>query len=241
MAKTYADRLVAISRELAQRTRKIAPSPPAAYVYRPLDYARRPHELYLRRFGNERARSLLIGMNPGPFGMAQTGVPFGEVALVRDWMAIEERVDRPEVEHPKRPVAGFDCHRREVSGSRLWGWARDRFGAPEAFFELFFVWNYCPLVFMKDSGANLTPNQLPADQREALFAICDDALAALVDLARPTHVIGVGGFAEARIRAAIGDAGIQVGRVLHPSPASPLANRGWAERAERDLEALGAL
>lgn len=241
MARSPADRLVNISRELARRTKEIEPGPPVACVYRPLEYARDAHEAYLRRYGKKRAPALLVGMNPGPFGMAQTGVPFGEVEFVRDWMGIEERVERPEAEHPKRPVMGFDCHRREVSGRRLWGWAKERFGSPEAFFASFFVWNYCPLCFVKESGANLTPDQLPAETRAELFAICDEALAAVVDLMRPRYVIGIGGFAEQRIRAALGDASVEIGRILHPSPASPIANRGWAERAERELRELGAL
>src|SRR5690606_1352475 len=101
---------------------------PVEYVYNPLEYARRPHEAYLKRYGTGPKEVLLLGMNPGPFGMAQTGVPFGEVAHVREWLGIEDGVDRPAVEHPKRPVLGFDCKRAEVSGARLWGWARDRFG-----------------------------------------------------------------------------------------------------------------
>ena len=32
---------------------------------------------------------------------------------------------------------------------------------------------------------------------------------------------------------------IRIGRVLHPSPASPAANRGWAAAAEKQLLALG--
>ena len=34
-------------------------------------------------------RVVFLGMNPGPFGMAQVGVPFGEVAAVRDWLRID--------------------------------------------------------------------------------------------------------------------------------------------------------
>ena len=240
MATTHADRLVALARRLARDTARFEPGPPAAFVYRPLEYAWRPHEAYLRRFGRAPVPALLIGMNPGPFGMAQTGVPFGEVELVRSWLGIEAPVDRPKAEHPKRPVLGFACTRSEVSGRRLWGWARERFGSPEAFFSRFFVWNYCPLSFVKDSGANLTPEQLPADARATLYAICDAALAGVVELFRPRQVIGIGGFAEARIRSSVGEA-VEVGRILHPSPASPVANRGWAERAERELAAIGAL
>jgi single-strand selective monofunctional uracil DNA glycosylase len=177
-------------------------------------------------------------MNPGPFGMTQTGVPFGEVALVRDFLGIHGRVGRPEREHPKRPVEGFECARSEVSGARLWGWARDRFGTADQFFERFFVLNYCPLVFMEESGRNLTPDKLPAAERDPLEAACDRALRDAIEALAPSLVVGVGAFAEKRARAALVDSNLRIGCVLHPSPASPAANRGWSEAAERDLRAL---
>jgi len=171
--------------------------------------------------------------------MAQTGVPFGDVSMVRDWMGIEEPVEKPENEHPKRPIQGFDCTRSEVSGTRLWGWARDRFETPERFFERFFVINYCPLVFMETSGRNVTPDKLPAAERAPLEAVCDKALAAFIKELSPELVIGVGQFAEKCAQRVLGDVDVRIGRILHPSPASPAANRGWAEQAERGLEDLG--
>jgi single-strand selective monofunctional uracil DNA glycosylase len=178
-------------------------------------------------------------MNPGPFGMVQTGVPFGDVAMVRDWLGIQAPVGKPPQEHPKRPVLGFDCPRSEVSGARLWGWARDRFDAPETFFDRFFVANYCPLAFMEESARNLTPDKLPAAEQQALSGICDDALRETVRALRPRLVIGVGGFAERRARAALAGENVGVGTILHPSPASPIANRGWAPAIERQLAAMG--
>jgi len=210
---------------------------PVAYVYNPLQYAREPHERYLTRYGPGQKQALLLGMNPGPWGMAQTGVPFGEVSLVRDWLGISGRVGRPKRQHPKRPVTGFDCTRSEVSGRRLWGWARDRFGEPEAFFEQFFVVNYCPLIFFDDAGRNLTPDKLPARTRDVLQLACDRALSRTVNVLEPKMVIGIGAFAEARATAAL--PGVRVGRILHPSPASPAANRGWARLAEERLGQLG--
>ena len=153
-------------------------APPTAYVSDPLVYARKTAEAYLTRFAKPRPRALLLGMNPGPYGMAQTGVPFGEVSIVRDWMGIEGKVGSPDPVHPKRPIEGFDCARSEVSGRRLWGWAEERFGTPEAFFERMVVWNYCPLVFMEASGKIRTPEKLFADEREPLFQACDEALRA---------------------------------------------------------------
>ena len=225
-------KLLDISRALSAKVSALHFGDPVACIYNPLDYAAAPHAQYLQRFGTAPREILLLGMNPGPFGMAQTGVPFGDVALVRDWMGIEAAVTQPEHPHPKRPIQGFDCTRSEVSGSRLWGWARDRFGTAEAFFARFFVANYCPLVFMEDSGRNRTPDKLAREERETLYAVCDEALRATVDYLQPAYVIGVGGFARQRAEKALTGYAGRIGTILHPSPASPLANRGWAPAVE---------
>ncbi len=231
-----------MSRRLSSDLAKLPVGAAAAYVYDPLTYAFEPHRLYLERYGAPPKEVLLLGMNPGPFGMAQTGVPFGDVAMVRDFLGVEAPVGKPPREHPKRPIEGFACARSEVSGTRLWGWIRDRFERPEAFFERFFVHNYCPLVFMEESGKNLTPDKLPKRDRDALFARCDEALREIVTILRPRVIVGVGAFAEARAREALAGApGITIGCMLHPSPASPRANKGWASEAETCLRGLGVL
>lgn len=234
-----ADRLVAIVEELSEAVDSLVFSAPVTHVYNPLDYAREAHLEYLERYCSGHPEIVFLGMNPGPWGMAQTGVPFGEVRLVRDWLGIDVPVERPALEHPKRPVQGFECRRREVSGRRLWGWARDRFGTPEAFFERFAVVNYCPLMFVMETGRNLTPDRLVAVDRVPLFRACDRALLASVEILDPRWVIGIGRFAESRARAALETRGLKIGRALHPSPASPAANRGWVEQWERDLGLLG--
>jgi single-strand selective monofunctional uracil DNA glycosylase len=230
---------IAISRWLARKVEGLRFGPPTACTYNPLEYARRPHEAYLSRYAMQGVETLLVGMNPGPWGMAQTGVPFGEVGLVREFLGIDGRVDQPPVLHPKRPIEGFACTRSEVSGRRLWGWAQDRYQTPARFSRSFLVANYCPLVFMEDSGRNRTPDKLPTAEREPLFEVCDEALRRLVAWCRPKRVVGVGAFAAGRAAAALGDAALPIGAILHPSPASPVANRGWARQAERQLEALG--
>jgi single-strand selective monofunctional uracil DNA glycosylase len=171
--------------------------------------------------------------------MAQTGVPFGEIAAARDWLGIDLRVDRPAHEHPKRPVLGGDCPRTEVSGRRLWGWAADRFGTPEAFFARFAVLNYCPLSFMEESGRNRIPEKLPASERGPLFEACDEALRETVRAIGPELIVGVGAFAAKRAKSVLAGMDLRFGQILHPSPASPAANRGWAEQAERQLVELG--
>ena len=241
-------RLERIARDLRGRCAGVRFGAPVAFTYHPLDYAWHAHRTYLR-MARQRPAILFVGMNPGPFGMAQTGVPFGEVAAVREFLGIDARAARigaPERMHPRRPVDGLSCTRSEVSGARVWGWARARFGTPEAFFRSAFVWNWCPLAFMEASGANLTPDKLPrtgraAAMHRALESACDTALAAVIDALGPAHVVGFGAFAAERARRVLADAGARgahappVLQVLHPSPASPAANRGWAEQVDRAL------
>jgi single-strand selective monofunctional uracil DNA glycosylase len=208
-------------------------------VYNPLVYAWNTHEDFLRRFGGGEGRVVLLGMNPGPFGMAQTGVPFGEIAAVRDWMGVRGEIGRPTIEHPKREVLGFDCPRSEVSGRRLWSWAQESFAGPDEFFDRFFVLNYCPLSFMEASGKNRIPEKLPIAERKPLFDACDQALRESIAVLKPSRLIGVGGFAEKQAKKLFSD--IPIGRVLHPSPASPAANRGWKEAAVKQLREQGVL
>lgn len=234
-----AERILAAERRLSRALAALRFGAPVTHVYDPLDYARRPHALYVRRYARAPLEVLYLGMNPGPFGMAQTGVPFGEVAAVRGWLGIEAPVAKPAREHPRRPVDGFACGRREVSGARLWGAIRARHEKPERFFRAAFVANYCPLVFMEASGRNRTPVQLPARESAPLLAACDETLREVVALLRPAWVVGIGRFAEERARAALAGRGVRVGGVLHPSPASPSANRGWERVVRGQLAALG--
>jgi single-strand selective monofunctional uracil DNA glycosylase len=231
--------LLTVADDLARELDRFSFAPPVAHVYNPLVYARAPHAEYLRRFGAAPKEAVFLGMNPGPWGMAQTGIPFGEVAAVRDWLGIDGAVARPAGEHPKKRVEGFACRRSEVSGRRLWGLFRERCGTPERFFERFFVLNYCPLLFIAAGGANLTPDKLRSGERERLQAACDRALRRSIEALRPKRVIGVGAFAAERAAEALSGMDIPVGRILHPSPASPAANRNWAGEALAQLREQG--
>ena len=249
MTSSIAYELLAAARELSDTLAALRFAPPVAHVYNPLQYAFAPYQAYVERYGATRKRIVLLGMNPGPFGMMQTGVPFGEVAAVRDWMGIHAPVEHPGQQHPKRPIEGFDCARSEVSGRRLWGWAALRFGTAEAFFGERFVLNYCPLVFLEAGGRNLTPDKLPAAERRALSNACDHHLAAALAALQPEWVIGIGGFAERCLRTVLeGDRldtalarRMRIAQILHPSPASPAANRGWSEAVDRRFAELGLL
>ena len=224
---------------MCKKLEKLKFKKPITHVYNPLEYAKALHLDYLRRYSEGQKRALLLGMNPGPFGMAQTGVPFGEIAAVRDWLRLEGVVAKPAREHPKRQVQGLACARSEVSGKRLWGWAQENFKTPDSFFRDFFVINYCPLVFMESSGKNFTHDKLPRLEQQRLFAICDWALARTVEILKPSFVIGVGAFAQARAQSALKKhQDLRICKILHPSPASPAANRGWSAQVTRKLNEL---
>jgi single-strand selective monofunctional uracil DNA glycosylase len=241
-SKTVVPGIVALLRaaqHLSATVSRLRFPAPVTHAYNPLDYAWTAHATYLRRFAQPPKRIVFLGMNPGPFGMAQTGVPFGEVAAVRDWLGIETKIGRPAREHPKRPIQGFACPRSEVSGRRLWQLFAARFGTAEKFFAEHLVLNYCPLAFLEAGGRNLTPDKLPMPARGRLFAACDEHLRTTVEILQPEWLIGVGGFAAKRAGDVLAGMPVKVGGMLHPSPASPAANRDWAGQAEAQLRKLG--
>jgi single-strand selective monofunctional uracil DNA glycosylase len=234
-----AEKLCTAAWQLRRDVAKLRFAKPVTHVYNPLDYARAPHRIYIERYGNSRKRVVFLGMNPGPFGMIQTGVPFGCIENVRRWLRIEGPIRQPAVSHPKRPIQGFDCPRSEVSGARLWGGIEAAFGAPERFFSRHYISNYCPLAFLEQTGRNRTPDKLPASERLALFDACDRHLRRLVRLLEPEWIVGIGAFAETRAREALPADSVRIGRILHPSPANPRAQKDWAGQARRELQALG--
>ena len=237
---------------LIERTRRFSQEVDAlrftfdGYVYNPLQYAWKAHEQYLRRFVHRGAPVLLLGMNPGPFGMAQTGIPFGEVNAVRSWMGIEESVEKPALEHPARPVAGFTIKRSEISGQRLWGLMQARYGPADEFFKEHAVMNYCPLVFVDKgkTGKNVVPEKLLKNERELLESLCDAYLKDIIAFIGPQYLVGVGKYAERKLNKAM--SGTSVGKenpivvsILHPSPGSPLANAGWGQKVTAQLQEAG--
>ncbi|MGD9043341.1 MAG: single-stranded DNA-binding protein [Desulfobacterales bacterium] len=233
------DRFESTISELNDGLRPLKFGPPVTHVYNPLEYARESYRQYHAKFASSPKEVVFLGMNPGPWGMAQTGVPFGEISAVRDWMKINAPVGAPVDMHPKRPVSGFACTKREVSGRRLWGWAKKTFQTPKQFFSRFFVANYCPLLFIENSGRNRTPDQIRVAERNPLQAVCDRALRRTVESLKPRYVVGIGKFAENRARAALIDHKVKIGMITHPSPANPTANRGWEPVIIKQLADLG--
>ena len=208
-----------------------------AHATNPLDYAWPHHVQYLEQWGGLGANVLLLGMNPGPWGMAQTGVPFGATDVAQQFLAIQPRdLVTPSNAHPKRPIEGMALERQEVSGSRLWNLMEQHYGTATATFERIFVVNHCPLLLLGERGQNITPNKVPKSIIEPVLDACDDHLKAVVDIMGIDRIIGIGKYAEDRARKAFnapkkGEGITASGRTIiidtcwHPSPASPLANK----------------
>lgn len=233
---SIAEEVLKETRSFSNRVNRLKFGEPVTHVYNPLSYAWKSHSNYIQEYGASQKKVLFLGMNPGPWGMSQTGVPFGEVTLVRDWMKVDARVQKPKVEHPKRPIEGFDCEKSEVSGRRLWGFFKDQYGTAKRFFRDHYVINYCPLVFMELSGKNRTPDKLPRQESSKLFELCDEHLIKIVKIYQPEWLVGVGAFARKRAERVLIGTELKFGTVLHPSPASPLANKDWPGQALKQLK-----
>jgi single-strand selective monofunctional uracil DNA glycosylase len=141
--------------------------------------------------------------------------------------------------HPKRPIHGFSCPKSEVSGRRLWGLFAEYFPDASDFFREHFVANYCPLVWMTTSGANVTPDKISATEMRPVEEACTAHLTKVIHALEPEFLIGVGAYAEQRFRDAAPSFTGTIGKILHPSPASPAANRDWKGTATKQLIELG--
>ena len=152
------------------------------YSYNPLMYAWEPHKAFIELGGGKGAKTLLLGMNPGPHGMGQMGIPFSATSVVRDLLEIKGlEVLQPKNIHPKRPVTGLDWHKEEVSGTRIWNVLEEYYGSMEEIFSNVFIVNHCPLMlFNGERGTNITPDKISGDVVKKLLQICDEHLVQVV-------------------------------------------------------------
>ena len=209
-------------------------------VYNPLAYAWEPHRAYLELASGRGAKTLLLGMNPGPHGMGQMGIPFAATSVVRDLLKITNLdVGQPRTPHPKRPISGLDWPKEEVSGTRLWGLLANEYGSAESIFKSVFLLNHCPLMlFSGERATNITPDRITGPTTKALLERCDEHLREVVDIMQIERVIGVGRYSEKRALNALSGIDISVTTCWHPSPASPLANRNKGEDWKKNVRSV---
>ena len=68
---------------------------------------------------------------------------------------------------------------------------------------------------------------------------CDKHQRVMVETLGVSTVFGVGRYAETRAREALDGLLVKYAKVPHPSPANPVANRGWSEAATKALVEQG--
>ncbi|XP_050590337.1 single-strand selective monofunctional uracil DNA glycosylase [Bombus affinis] len=240
--ENISEQLLSVEHNLAAELRKITFRLPVEYVYSPLEYAFNIHTMYVQKYCNTVKKILFLGMNPGPWGMSQTGVPFGEISMVRDWLKICGHVGKPAKEQPNRKVTGFQCTRSEISGKRLWGLFQELCKSPEKFFEHAYIHNYCPIALMNKKGCNITPAEIKGPEIQILHSACDKALADAIKILKVEIIIGIGGYAEKRAQLVVQSSKLPV-KVLclpHPSPRA-VNNKNWSEKATQKLSEFGLL
>ncbi|CAL1685046.1 unnamed protein product [Lasius platythorax] len=239
---SISDKLLSIEQELCTKLQDVTFPSLVQYIYNPLEYASETHAMYVHKYCTGEKKILFVGMNPGPWGMSQTGVPFGEINMVRNWLKIFGPVGSPLKEHPDRKITGFQCTRSEISGLRLWGLFRDLCGSPENFFRYAYMHNYCPLAFMDARARNITPAELKGEGQRILHEACDKSLIDIIRLLKVEIIVGIGNYAEKRAQIAVqmGGLSVQVMVLRHPSPRA-VGNQNWNETAMQRLDELGLL
>ncbi|KAL2712687.1 single-strand selective monofunctional uracil DNA glycosylase [Vespula squamosa] len=259
MQLPVSEKLLLIEQELCQKLQTISFPSSVAYIYNPIIYAFEVHAMYVQTYCNEPKKILFLGMNPGPWGMSQTGVPFGEISMVRDWLKLHGFIGKPSREQPDRKVTGFDCKRSEISGKRLWGLFKEMCGSPQNLFKHSYVHNYCPIALMDRKGRNITPAELKAifilffhyfyilikyflqgEEQKLIYELCDQALSKIIQLLDIKIIVGIGRFAEKRAQIVVSadNLSVQVLWITHPSPRA-VGNQNWDQKTKQRLHDLG--
>ena len=76
-----AEQFLALEKKLVHQLKALHFSEPVTHIYNPLEYAAEPHKAYVDRYCRSTKAVLFLGMNPGPYGMAQTGVSINYFVL----------------------------------------------------------------------------------------------------------------------------------------------------------------
>lgn len=63
-----------LENELVSQLKNLNYGPDVEFIYNPLQYASELHKAFLNKFLDSNKKVLFLGINPGPWGMCQTGV-----------------------------------------------------------------------------------------------------------------------------------------------------------------------
>ena len=233
MSRTFKKKLINLTEAFNNKLNKIHFSF-TGIIYNPLDYAKDNYYEYLQNYVNEYIDNIFLGMNPGPYGMVQTGIPFGEINYVKNYLKINNTVNKPKTEHCKKIITGMNTERSEISGFRFWSLIKSKYQTAELFAEKNAVLNYCPLCFIENTqkGKNITPEMLSKSDKNQINICCDEYLKNIIMLIQPKKLIGIGSYAYKRFCKV---STLPTFYMLHPSPLNPKANKNWIENEKNFL------
>jgi len=258
VVNTVADQILAASDRLSER---LAALPPVGDLVAldPTRYCRSAWAAYLQ-MAARLGCVLVVGMNPGPHGMAQTGVPFTDPWIVDELDLQAPRADVPPADipavgswrHRSHRARGVLGSKREESAKRLWPLLRE-ICAPYAAVgpsadkiaeatrrvcnEVLLV-NALPICWLDPAGKNVSAEQVekraPAQVREGLRDLVNEWLQAVADILRPAAVIGVGRWAREFVTDLDVDHFVEIpfrDGIKHPSPSAG-SEAAWRAEAE---------
>ena len=191
--------------------------PPCFYVYNPLSYCFESFKIYFEYLNTEEEINLFFGINPGPFGMAQTGIPFGDKETVKNYLKIEPKIDIDKIpkQHPKKQILGLEVKRVEKSGRIFWGVIKEFYPEKYDFFKSNFVLNFCPLCFLDEQGRNITPKVLRKEDQIALYKILEIFMLKLFKLIKIKKLIAIGDETFSYLNAL--NTKLKIQTIIHPA------------------------
>jgi len=197
---------------------------PDIVVINPLEYLWLQYGYYTSCYHNQYPRAMIIGMNPGPKGMSQTGIPFGSPNIIPSILPnkslfneIRDNEGSP-VSSPHRRITGPSNTTVEVSGNRLWSALIKRYGDFKSITSEIFVDNICPLLFLcgKNGSKNLTPDKLtPSPAKIILIRLCTERLQKIYQcLGEPSNIVALGRWSHKFLEKMFPK--VRVTYILHP-------------------------
>jgi Uracil DNA glycosylase superfamily. len=233
--------LEAITREFCLATEELFPFKEEMISVNVFSYAIDPFLEYLEKAERGSVRTLYLGMNPGPYGMYRTGIPFCDFVTKREFLKITASVDETFIDVDAVRGEKPDEKRREVSGMRLWGLFESVYHSPERFFSSSLVLSYSPLIFFRSEGrrANIALSDVKSLDRKRIEKVSDEFLKRYIKELKCDTLVGIGDYAHrALVRCSDGE---RLLKIAHPSPANPAANGDWAGRTYCYLKSEGVM
>jgi len=234
-----AEKLLAEWRENGRRWERFAKEARGAglQVWNPALYALDIYQEYLTKFPPEPGAILALGLNPGPYGMAQTGIPFTDCRTASGALGMEMTI-------PGKAPDDLISRLKKANGKWRGTYERSSLGMYrflilawgdiKTAYRNWFVGNPCPLLFLDPERWNVTPADPRLRRMKEVGELRQRAVIGFSEILNPRGIVCFG----KDVAKAVGEVAIrQVGpdRVVfyeHPARAVP---EKWAAGLLQEL------